>query len=677
MEKWDLDNMTKTDILKRVLGRNVFHNIKSFFQILEDGDGQIVIYISKKCYSLYMEFESLLNKAENKIHCSNIKIPLYAEMLRGKKVILVDDVMIHGRTLNEIKKQLETYGCEVNIFVLALNKEGTLLKEDQNLTDVAKKNIMELQHIANTAKAFYQCNSYEWKILSDLIMRSMWATNTPYSATSPVVKLSAKGKDILERQREKFHCRSCPTHSTKRMGLEQYYYFMHYPSEDKSPYFCITLMKNDHCNNYKLLPAIFLRNSIFRSNKAVKSFYKLVFGNGLTECLCQDLKFDENRFSAQYQIVNSNFLIYTSGLIILNKFLKDAGISEKDYKIDHTNLRYSFGEEFEKYMEKINVEASEMNYKICMDYLMHDYESGKKLAKLEKNVYQNIFYRSGLCKNYHYKDRARKIVGLKNYIAEIRDPVNEISKELEEELNSAIYNVKELYQDSKYSDSKMASYMFCRYFKVNSMLDEENLKIDKTRLVGLPARKLINIVWKMTEYSFFDVMAAFMNQLYIGNSTVVFQNALEGYGCFCHSGEQSYKCVVHEFVIPVFFMFRYKTLFRDKEALKMSDFILWATEKTYHYYQHPFSIEDFRTYSMQEQENIYDLISLQEYCEAGEEDEIKLLVEIGYILERFVRTTEEIEEWNDDEFYREFQSHLLQQSDIYQNVDQINRILYE
>ena len=114
----------KESVLIHALGSNTFNNIRDFFQSIEYGNSMFNIYVSKKCYTLFLEFRPFLKLSDNKVRCTDVRIPFLKNTLRGNRVTIIDDILIHGRTLTAIRKELLEMDCDVEICVLAVNQEA-------------------------------------------------------------------------------------------------------------------------------------------------------------------------------------------------------------------------------------------------------------------------------------------------------------------------------------------------------------------------------------------------------------------------------------------------------------------------------------------------------------------------------------------------------------------------
>jgi len=635
------NNVTKKRLLIETIGSNTFNNIRDFFQAIEYEDSEYNIYISKKCYALFLVFEPFLKLNKNKVRCTDIRIPFLADEMKGKKVTIIDDILIHGRTLTAVKRKLSKIGCQVEICVLAIN-EGV---ESEIFTDLKPEivvNLQELKETAKESKQFYLCDDYLWRKISDLIMRSFWVTNTPYSADLPVVRIKQAAINIINEKKGAYKVYQCSNHSMEKMGLSIEYIF----NEEKMPkdlpyknsYFGIMLQKNERIKSFKLLPIIVL-DETFYSKDAMFQIYEQIFGTNIKE-LCNMLHFDKYEIDEDVTTTNIKFLHYSIGSIILQKFLYDIGLDEALYCFDNKNLDYSFGKEFVEFYEEKRVKSLDncVSKKINVDYEKRQISNVKEQYEQCLQTLKNIVMVKGKQPTY------------------VRKNTQESEKKLRKFLVDAIDDVHNVYKGySCYTNQKIISYIYARFLKLKSDLDEQELRRSKNRLLGLNIQEMINIVKEKTGFTYEEVLVGFLSQFYLGASTIVVAKGERGYGMYCHAGEQSYKCIVHEFVPLVYFRQRYNYHFVQEVAEKMNKCFLNLAIENYRYFDVPFTLNDYKKYSLKYSENIYDIRSLQEHCK---EESSSTLCRLGFALEDYVSKTKKIKNNSDEEILKCFVKYI-------------------
>lgn len=665
-----VENIQKREsVLIHTLGNNTFNNIRDFFQSIEYGDSDYNIYISKKCYALFLEFCPFLKLSDNKVRCTDVRIPVLLEEIKGKKVTIIDDILIHGRTLNSVKRKLIDLKCKIEICVIAVNEDVEKIKTKE-LNKEVEENLKELSKTAEETKHFYKCNQYLWRKISDLIMRSFWATNTSYSAYLPIVVLTKKGVEILDRKRREYNVKSCQNHSFDKMGMRIDYFFLkrfEQNVDDNSTilYFSAALQRNAVMDSYKLLPVLILHEGIHNNKEYFNQIFQRLYGNEKEEVL-KLMQFEQFNRNDMITKMNIKFLIYSLSRLMLKIFLNDVGLKGNEYFFDDTNLEYSFGKPFLKFADNIGV-----NYEI-LESIQRKIKRQYERLCFDKIQFSNSQFFINL-KNYNNKifatkssaghDKISLLYALKESIDNWNQSKNKVktdqSKEkLREYLIDAIYDAKKVYDNYEgYANEKISSYIFARFLKMNSMLDEAELLQNKKRLLGLKVTDMLKIVQKATGFSRGETLVGFFSQFYLGASTIIVDSEQGFYGLYCHAGEQSYKCIVHEFVPIVYFSYRYKRNFVSKVSEIMCECMLQLAVENYHYFNIPFEISDFKKYSNDASENIYDISTLQEHCKT---DSSRILCRAGFMLEDYVSLTPDVEEMSVVELLQAFRKYILQ-----------------
>lgn len=179
---------------------------------------------------------------------------------------------------------------------------------------------------------------------------------------------------------------------------------------------------------------------------------------------------------------------------------------------------------------------------------------------------------------------------------------------------------------------------------------------------------MFRIVSSHTHFSDNDILTAFFSQFYLGASTIIVdkEKNTNRFGVYCHAGEQSYKCVVHEFVPLVYFSYRYNYNFMDNVAEKMKECILELSIINYSYFNIPFSLEDFNQYSFHDSENIYDTHSIKDYFR---EDSSRILCEMGFLLEEYISRTQDVSDRQTQDLLVLFIQYVSQNIDRFHSKD--------
>ena len=112
----------KTEI-RKLFSEDQIRNLREFGKFLCREDPDIVILMARKAVCLYELFDYLEIPKPDCEFTSNRILDLDLNYLRGRKVLLVDDTLIVGSTLNEIELKLKSNGIQYSIAVFCIDKE--------------------------------------------------------------------------------------------------------------------------------------------------------------------------------------------------------------------------------------------------------------------------------------------------------------------------------------------------------------------------------------------------------------------------------------------------------------------------------------------------------------------------------------------------------------------------
>ncbi len=180
---------SKSDILKETLGLIEYFEMKNFFEGIYNKvteESSIVIFTTRRCQLLFFLF---LNEIEHNgtdiSNLENIKlisdkaIHFYISEMSNKKVYIVDDILIHGRTLLGVIRRVKNNNNTIktiNVEVFAENKECSFSDE---LNEESKNDNINLNF-----NNYKEISDEFWRILSNKIVSSLILTSTPYVAYS-------------------------------------------------------------------------------------------------------------------------------------------------------------------------------------------------------------------------------------------------------------------------------------------------------------------------------------------------------------------------------------------------------------------------------------------------------------------------------------------------------------
>lgn len=106
-----------------IINENIDSCVGGFIEQIENqNDYDIVILMTRKLYSLYRSYIKTPGGSLHPLIITNEAIPFYREVIKNKRVLVVDDIMIHGRTVNKVRailSELEAADVDYRVFALS------------------------------------------------------------------------------------------------------------------------------------------------------------------------------------------------------------------------------------------------------------------------------------------------------------------------------------------------------------------------------------------------------------------------------------------------------------------------------------------------------------------------------------------------------------------------------
>lgn len=612
--------------LLEVLHDDTFSELMSFWREVEERECDYKIFVSKKCYNLYKVFMPLFQfpSYKNCIKITDTAIPIYLSDMRNKRVLIIDDVFIHGRTSLKIAEKIRQKNTKIEFFVFAKNNnlgtrqdvsfnnfknlfekftkefgrnERTLNVFYKSGLDIEAKNYWDkfvrgrLESQDSIVEGFVICDSeYHWKRISDLIMKSLWSVNMPYVSYLPTINM--KDETIADEIFKRGRCLS--SHRQERLKQAFSYYISAQSQENGGSkiYYCNVIAQNKTFKTCKIIPMVFLdceNTSI--DKKFVYAALEVIYKEK-TEELKEYFGISQN----DGLVSLLKYLIFCIGYFSGKRFLEESNIQESQYEIDMDNATYSFGAGIGKYL----------NILCSADY-------GRTLDSIEQ------------CKIKTYYMGERKRIINKEY-----------RKMLFLALNQAFLSMANCKMEK---NCEPIVDLLGKYFKDNNLCNEEKLYRvnDKDSIMGLRFSE-IKIFLEKKGFSIEDIIVGLMYQYNLGAATIDFLKDYNyngdtiGINMYWRAGEQSYKCISNTYVLLVYYQNLYMRRFVKEIADFLSDILLDAAKNNYKFYSIPFEVKDFKKYCGIT-DDVYDAFDIEEYCEL---EEFKYLGYIGKQLEQFI-----------------------------------------
>lgn len=157
-------------ILKHVFGELEFDDLYAFLKKASiNSRAKIIVFTTRRSHLLFSLFSKYVftekEKEElvkrGKLYISDKAVHFYKRKIKGSKVLIVDDIMIHGRALKNVRMRVEKYQPrEIETRVYAISDKS-------HATDVKKEKVLFGE---------------DWKTLSNQIVASLILTSTPYAS---------------------------------------------------------------------------------------------------------------------------------------------------------------------------------------------------------------------------------------------------------------------------------------------------------------------------------------------------------------------------------------------------------------------------------------------------------------------------------------------------------------
>ena len=118
-----MDKKIYKDKLINIFRDDVFYELMEFWKKMEESKYDYKIFVSKKCYVLYKVCMPLLdfNSYNDCIKITDTAIPFYIDKMKDSKVLVIDDVFIHGRAASKIDEELGGKVKKVDFYTFAKN----------------------------------------------------------------------------------------------------------------------------------------------------------------------------------------------------------------------------------------------------------------------------------------------------------------------------------------------------------------------------------------------------------------------------------------------------------------------------------------------------------------------------------------------------------------------------
>lgn len=258
--------MDVKEILLKNISENKFFDICNFIEELYLKECDILILMARKFFNLFCVFHELNCQKYKRLEIpylrekkiiTNRALPLIKKSLQDhqlKKVIIADDIIIHGRSIREVYEEVINLCPEAEILLMSYMRNG---QEDFAYLDITER-----------VQSRYLVKTYdEWREFSDEIINIFYMSGRPYISYLPYFSLNIEWKRLMEKMNYGDYY-SIQDKDMKKYGVEAYMYtgkkleifqrlkcceipvlrFYYYSKIEKViaiPYFCMNEMEEE------------------------------------------------------------------------------------------------------------------------------------------------------------------------------------------------------------------------------------------------------------------------------------------------------------------------------------------------------------------------------------------------------------------------------------------------
>ena len=303
-------------VVVSILDEN-YHALYGYFCDILENPAEIKILRARRCQVLFQIFMPIILFREKDsltprgLFISDNALEKYHEELKCKSWILIDDILIHGRGLQNIYEKLdEKYEkTEPGVFVHFKNKNADLRIFDKCINKT------------------FEVFEWEWKKLSCQLVNLIYASTSPY--ISFVGSYIGEGFVFEEdRYKDSFIVKNNTNRKQLEYNLQSYVLF-----EKKGiPKFfeqlgydsCLRIYLNEELNKVTWIPYIFLKNQSKEIFEKIVKFLQANIGghklqNTLLELSEKDKYSSEDGLAYRFRLLNA-LLNHIYGLYIWKKY---------------------------------------------------------------------------------------------------------------------------------------------------------------------------------------------------------------------------------------------------------------------------------------------------------------------------------------------------------------------
>ena len=176
-----MEQNNNRDKLVELLGKETCSGLEHFIQKIDEEQADIIMLIARKALCLFHLLPYLKIEFPNAEIVSDRVLDLNMQYFKGKKVIVVDDTLILGTTLKNIKEKLEKAKCDVKIYTYSIDRTNWQ-------KDLIKPDYVEKFYSSDAILNF--CNT---------LVKSFSMVSLPYLVDFPITNIGKMSKSNYQQ----------------------------------------------------------------------------------------------------------------------------------------------------------------------------------------------------------------------------------------------------------------------------------------------------------------------------------------------------------------------------------------------------------------------------------------------------------------------------------------------
>ncbi|MCI9526632.1 MAG: hypothetical protein HFH37_06910 [Lachnospiraceae bacterium] len=240
------------------------------------------------------EYKQKFSGKSEPVMISNIALAAWKDKIKSgkcKRILLADDIVVHGRTLNEVYCQLKRWFEEadikdykIDVFAYAESEQGLL----ENMESLKNRKVQKI------------CSEGEWRLISDRIVGSLYLLGQPYTSYVPNMRIegdSEFGRYIKELLADKNAGFSKQENAELQMYNTNTYIYVSSLEHEPALNFSVRIYEYVDLNEYVFVPMVMLEPvNLQVLREYLKEVSSLIYG------LCAEPITDEEEEGISYRL---------------------------------------------------------------------------------------------------------------------------------------------------------------------------------------------------------------------------------------------------------------------------------------------------------------------------------------------------------------------------------------